>query len=84
MGVLIKTSKSEDILVMTESMVSEDWSFRRVDLVMAMLDKKFCPKDTMSKPDQRQSLGELTLKDGKDLHDFSLKTTSLELQFNNM
>ena len=62
MGVLIKTNKSEEILVMIDSTVSEDWPFGRVDLVMEMLDKKFRPKDTMSKADQRQRLKGINIK----------------------
>ena len=49
---------------------------------MEMLDKKFRPKDTMSKADQRQRLGELTLKEDKDPHDFSLKIAALKLEYN--
>ena len=45
MGVLIKTNKSEEMLVMIDSTVSEAWPFRRVDLVMELMDKKFRPKD---------------------------------------
>ena len=37
----------------------------------------------MSKADQRQRLGELTLKEDEDLHDFSLKRVALELEYNN-
>ena len=48
-----------------------------------MLDKKFCPKDTMWKADQRQRLGELTLKEDEDPHDFNLKIAALELEYNN-
>ena len=53
------------------------------DFVMAMLDKLFCPKDTMSNAAQTQGLGEWTLKDGEDPHKFSLKIVSLELEYNN-
>ena len=53
MCLLIKTKKSEELLVMITSTVSKDWPFKRVDLVMAMLDKKFCRKHTISKADQR-------------------------------
>ena len=56
MGVLIKTNKSEEMLVMIDSTVSKDWPFGRVDLVKGMLDKQFCQKDTMSKAGQRQIL----------------------------
>ena len=83
MGVPIKTEKSEDMLVMIDSMVSEDWPFGGVDLVMETLDKKFCPKDMMPKADQRQRLGELILKKDKDPHDISLKIAALELEYNN-
>ena len=83
MGVLIKTNKSEEMLVMIDSTVSEAWPFGRVDLVMELMDKKFRPKDSMSKADQRQRLGELTLKEDEDPHDFSLKIAALELEYNN-
>ena len=63
MGILIKTHKSEDILVMLESTVSDDWPYGRVNLAMDLFDKMFCPKDTMAKALQTQRLGELTLKD---------------------
>ena len=53
-GLLIKTHKSEDILVMIKSTVSKDCPFRRVDIVMGMPKKTFCPKDTLSKADQSQ------------------------------
>ena len=53
MGVLIKTNKSEEMLVMIDSTVSEAWPFGRVDLVMELMDKKFCPKDSMSKAKDR-------------------------------
>ena len=83
MGILTKTNMSEDILVMIDSTMSEDCPFGRVGLVMEMLDKKFCLKDKMSKTDQRQRLGELTLKEDKDPHNFSLKIASLKLEDNN-
>ena len=51
---------------------------------MALLDKTFHPKDTMSKADQRRRLGESTLKDGKDPDTFSMKIASLELEYNNV
>ena len=50
---------------------------------MEMLDKKFCPKDTMSKAGQRQRLGELTLREDEDPHDVSLQITLLKLEHNN-
>ena len=50
---------------------------------MALLDKKFCSKDTMAKAQQKQRLGELTLKDCEDPEDFSLKIVLLKLEFNN-
>ena len=37
----------------------------------------------MVKAQQNKRLGELTLKDCKDLHGFGLKIASLELKFNN-
>ena len=83
MGVLIKTNKSEEMLVMIDSTVSEAWPFGRVDLVMELMDKKFRPKDSISKADQRQRLGELTLKEDEDPHDFSSKIAALELEYNN-
>ena len=83
MGVLIKTNKSDEMLVMIDSTVSEAWPFGRVDLVMELMDKKFCPKDSMSKADQRQRLGELALKEDEDPHNFSLKIAALELEYNN-
>jgi hypothetical protein len=83
MGILIKTNKSEDILVMLDSTVSNDWPWGRVDLAIALLDKMFRPKDKMAKAQQNQRLGELTLKDCKDPHGFGLKIASLELEFNN-
>ena len=39
MGILIKTYKSEDNIVMINNMESEDWLLGRLDLVMEMLDK---------------------------------------------
>ena len=54
MGILIKTHKSEELLVMIKSTVSKNWPFGRVDIVMGMPKKTFCPKDTLSKADQSQ------------------------------
>ena len=44
MGICIKTNKSEDILVMLESTVSDDWPYGRVNLVMALLNTKALQK----------------------------------------
>ena len=83
MGVLIKTNKSEEIFVMIDSTVSEDWPWGHVDLTMALLDEMFWPKDTMAKAQQRKRLGELTMKDCEYPHGFGLNIASLELEFNN-
>ena len=83
MGVLIKTNKSEEILVLLNSTVSDDWPWGRVDLAMALLDEMFRPTDTMAKAQQKKKLGELTMKDSEDPHGFGLKIASLELEFNN-
>ena len=82
MGVRIKTNKSEDILVLLDSTVSDDWPWGRVDLAIALLDEMCCPKDTMAKAQQKKRFGELMLKDCKDPHGFGLKNASLELKFN--
>ena len=83
MCVLIKTNKSEEILVLLNSTVSDDWPWGRVDLAMALLDEMFRPTDTMAKAQQKKKLGELTMKDCEDPHGFGLKITSLELKCNN-
>ena len=54
----------------------------RVHLAVALLDEMFHPKDTMAEAQQRQRLGELTLKDSEDPHSFGLKIASL-LEINN-
>ena len=56
MGVLIKTNKSEEILVLLDSTVSDDWPWGRVNLVIALLDKMFCPKDIMAKAQEKKKL----------------------------
>ena len=43
-GLLIRTNTPEDIIMMLESTVSDDWSCGRVDLAVALLDKKFCQR----------------------------------------
>ena len=58
---------------MLESTVSDDWPYGRVDLAMALLDEMFCSKDTMATAQQKQRLGELTLKDCKDPHGFGFE-----------
>ena len=53
MGLIIRTNKSEDILVMLEITVLDDWPYRRVNLDMTLLGRKFCPKNTMTKALQK-------------------------------
>lgn len=42
MGLCIKTTHSEDLLVIIDSTLSKDWPHRRSDLAMAMLDNDAC------------------------------------------
>jgi hypothetical protein len=84
MGLLIRAIKNASLLVKIEKTASEDWPNGRVDLVVAMLDKKFRPKDTMARAEQKLRLGELTLQDGEDPDDFSTKVATLEMEFNNV
>ena len=42
MSLCIKTSHSEDLLVIIDSTLSKDWPYRRSDFTMSMLDNDVC------------------------------------------
>ena len=83
MGCIRVAVKSAPLLVKIEGTVSEEWPYGRVDHAMEVLDKKFRPKDRMARAEQKQRIGELTLKVDEDPDNYNVAVATLELEYRN-